>query len=300
MHRVSTPAALLCLMACAAGRGAEDPSSWYEAGSPYEVEEAIEFTQTPYSFTGETELRDVPRPGDFETWFSDEGGLPEAGCQDWLTTNQLPVEITGIVTAYPRYYYKTTGCRPTDDREIDSDEKYYGSYFIQDASGGFFVLGDSKVAHFDFGDKVTLKVRAVKESFDIYMIASHDVVEIDRGPYPVYYEEVDGQLGADDNTLVRRMTGTVGFTGDFGEIQLCLGTVRDGDFVDVNADDDRADAVIQCIADGRGFYAILDSELDRRGVGFDVGEQVTLTGPVFYSFNEYRIVITRLGQVERL
>ena len=292
-------AVLLGLTACSGSRSAEDPTSWYGDMSDYDVEESVEFTTTPYDFTGQTALSDVPRPGQFETWFSDEDGLPEAECQDWSTTSQLPVEITGIATAHPRYYFKTTGCRPTDDRDIDSDEKYYGSFFIQDASGGYFVLGDSKVAHFELGDKVTLKVRAVKEAFDLFMIASYDTVEIDRGPYPVYYEERTEPLGASDNMLVRRMKGTVGFTGDFGEVQLCLGNVSDDDFIDVNADDDRADPLIACIDEGRGFFGIIDSELQRRGVEFEVGDEVTFTGPVLFSFDQYRIVVTRIGQIER-
>lgn len=288
------------LFACAAEREREDASQWYDGGSAYDVEEAIAFTTEPYGWTGETPIASIPRPGDFETWFAADDAPPTDECADWRTVDSLPVEVEGIVTTYPRYYFKTTGCRPESDPAIDSDQKYYGSYFIQDDSGGMFVLGDSKVAHFDMGARVTLSVRATKEAFGLMMISAHDVVEVDRGPTPIYYEERTEPLTAADSYQVRRMTGTVGFTGDFGEVQLCLGEVDDDDFDDINAGDDRADAQIRCINEGRGFYAIIDSELQRRGVELLVGEQVELTGPAFYSFSQYRLVLTRIGQIRWL
>ena len=49
----------------------------------------------------------------------------------------LPFEIEGVVTAHPRYYFKTSGC------DWDSDEKYYGSFFIQDATGAKISIEDS-------------------------------------------------------------------------------------------------------------------------------------------------------------
>lgn len=288
------------LLACAPERGREDPTGWYDEGSDYAVEEPIAFTDQPYDWTGETAVSDIPTPDRFQTWFAPGDAPLDADCADWSERSELPVRVEGIVTMHPRYYFKTTGCRPEGDLSIDSDEKYYGSYFIQDGSGGIFVLGDSKVAHFDMGARVTLDVRSTKESFGLVMVASHDVVEVDRGPAPIYYEERTEPLTAADSYLVRRMTGTVGFTGDFGEVQLCLGDVGADDFDDVNAGDDRADPQIRCIAEGRGFYTIIDSELQRRGLELQVGDQVQVTGPVLFSFDQYRIVVTRIGQLEML
>ena len=164
-----------------------------------------------------------------------------------------------------------------------------------------FVLGDSKVAHFEMGDRVTLEVRAMKESFGLTMVYSQDLVEVERGPFPIAYQEPEGPLGESDAYQVRRMTGTVGYTGDFGEVQLCTGAVEDGDFDDLNADDPRANgARIRCVDEGDGFFMIIDSELQRRGVELSVGERVEVTGPVLFSFDEYRIVVTRLGQLQYL
>jgi len=303
------PTLTVLLAACGSPRTAEDPSSWYSAGEDYDVQETVEFTTTPYDVAGSTAIADIPLPDldSFSTWFAQEDGLPEAGCSGWTTRSDLPVEITGIVTSHPRWYYKASGCRPEDDFSIDSDEKFYGSYFIEDETGGIFVLGDTKVAHFDLGDKVTLRLRATKELFSYHMVYSHDVVSIERGPFPVYYEEREA-LTDDDLSRVRRMTGTVGYNGDFGEIQLCIGDVADDDFDDVYeglTGQDAKGPQIKCVNEGRGFYIALDSELQRRGTEYDIGTELTVTGPIIRGFDEnqvpfdeHRIVVTRLGQVE--
>ena len=293
-----TVLAALLLSACASTRNAEDPSTWYASGDAYDVSEAVLFTDQPYDFSGETAIAELPSPSSFQTIFASDDGLPEGDCTDWGTTSELPTKITGIATMHPRYYYKSSGCRPSDDPTIDSDEKYYGSFFIQDESGGIFVLGDTKVAHFEMGDKVTLDVRAMKESFGLTMIFSQDLVEVERGPFPIAYQDATPPLRSADAGQVRRMTGTIGYTGDFGEIQLCTGTLAEDDLDDVNADDAQAtDVRLRCIDEDHGFYVILDSELQRRGVEPEIGEVLEVTGPVLYSFNEYRIVVTRLGQI---
>ncbi len=40
----------------------------------------------------------------------------------------------------------------------DGDEKFYGAFFIQDRTGGLFVLGDSKVAQSMFIAAAVTKV----------------------------------------------------------------------------------------------------------------------------------------------
>jgi len=312
MRRLAPFVALSALTGCANDRARENPSGWYAEGEPYDVMEPVAFTTTPYEVAGATAIADIPKPelDSFETWFASDDDLPEGRCSDWSTKSTLPVEVTGIVTAHPRYYYKASGCRPVDDRDIDSDEKFYGSYFIEDETGGFFVLGDTKVAHFEMGDQVTIRVRATKELFGYQMVYSHDVVAIERGPFPIYYEERDAPLTDDDLSKVRRMTGTVGFSGDFGEVQLCTGEVGEHDFEDVYADLTGQDAKgpqIRCVNEGRGFYLALDTELQRRGLELAIGTQVIATGPIIRGFDErdvpydeHRMVITRLGQLEIL
>lgn len=271
----SVPVAICAgLVACATPADQEDPSDWFSPGEPYDVLEPVAFTDQNYDFTGPTAIADLPLPGDFETIF-DPADLPAStDCTGWVSSPDLPAEIEGIVTLLPRFYFKTSGCTPTPD--VDSDEKYYGSYFVQDGSGGYFVLGDSKVAHFDMGDRVHLRVRAIKESFDQTMIAVHDVLSVERGPEPIYYVEADGPLGAEHVSRVVRFEGTVATPmSTFGEVY-------------VDADD------------GTRYKFSLDAELNRRGVTADVGERIRVTGPVLYSFSEYTVTVMRVGQLEWL
>jgi hypothetical protein len=256
---------LLALAACVTPRPAEDPSDWYDPGSELDVVEPIAFTDQPYDFTGQTPIADLPLPDAFQTWF-DADDAPSPECRDWGTTDELPAQIEGVATILPRFYTKSDGCG-------GSAEKYYGSFFVQDASGGMFVLGDTKVAHFDAGMKVKLKVRATRESFGQYMIASYDLVSVDYDPVPIYYQEVTTELGPAQVSLVVRAEGVVATEATtFGEIYF------DSD-------------------DGVRYKFTLDQELSKRGVTFPVGTRVQVTGPVLYSFSEYQIVVMRAGQV---
>lgn len=265
------PIAIL-LSGCGAGVQQEDPWAWYDEPGDYDVMEPVAFTDQNYDFTGATAIADLPTPGDFETMFAQSDSPATRDCDGWTTTSELPAEISGIVTLLPRFYFKTGGCVP--DPSIDSDEKYYGSYFVQDRTGGYFVLGDSKVAHFDMGDRVTLRVRAIKEAFDQTMIMVHDVLEVERGPEPIYYTAETDELGPEHVSRVVRVEGVVvNPPSTFGEIYL------DGD-------------------QGQRWKMGLDAELNRRGVSWPVGTRLQVTGPVLYSFSEYTIEVMRIGQVE--
>lgn len=289
--RTTLPFLLLTTAACGEQRLREDWTGWYDAGSDLDVEESIEFTETNYDFTGPTPISAIPTPdaavedddGRTFTWFAGDDP-PAAGCADWEAVDTLPVEIEGIVTLRPRWYIKITGCLPENDGDVDSDEKYYGNYFIQDSSGGSFVLGDSKVARFDMGDRVRLRVRAVKDHFQMPMIAAHDVVEVERGPEPIYYEAVLGRdLGDADVGKVVRIAGMVlEDQGNFGEIYLC-GEAG----LDVNNEP--------------GCHKVsIDQELQRRGITLPVGTRQQVTGPVQYGFGEYQVNLMRVGQLEQL
>ena len=289
----------LLLSACAGVAPAEDWSDWYSEGAPLDVEEPVEFTDVPYDFTGEVPIAELPRPGDFETWFG-EGDVPPGGCTDWSTTSELPAVIEGIVTIHPRYYIKVNGCTP-DDFAVDNEEKYYGSYFVQDASGGFFVLGDSKVAHFDMGDRVRINVRGIKEHFDSVMISAHDVVEVTRGPEPIYYRTVDDRLLGDaDVGEVVRVEGTVATEATtFGEVFLCTGADPD---TSLAPDPSRRDDLIprcahKSVRDPLWYKVQIDVELSRRGLRFDPGARLQVTGPVPLAFSDYPVVVMRVGQV---
>lgn len=267
--------ALLCLAACADVRGEpEDYTSWYSEGVVLDVEEPLTFTDVPYADPagGEAigDFEDALFPvADGDPVFATGDGYAVSGCPSSQSAS-LPFEVEGIVTLHPRFYFKTQGC--------DGDEKYYGSYFIEDATGGFFVLGDSKVAHFDMGDRVRLKVRGIRTTYDVDMVYAHDVVSVERGPEPIYFETLDRALtlGADRAEIgrVKRIVGTVLTEKDtFGEFQV------EGD-------------------NGVIFNVSLDAELNRRGIGFPIGTRLQVTGPMHYSFSSFNIVVMRVGQLE--
>lgn len=273
---------LAALIGCGTPGGQEDPSSWYgEPGDPNEdVTEPVAFTADPYDWAieqgGVAGLDDLFE--DFTRKYAPEDLPPDTQCDGWEQTSQLPTEFWAMVTVHPRYYFKTNGCDSQMD-EGDSEEKYYGSFFIEDSTGGIFVLGDSKVAHFDMGDRVKIKVRGVARRFGLDMVVAHDIVEIERGPFPIHYVEADGlNVGEfEDGKIgdVIRVEGEVIDDPDtFGEFHI------------------RAD-------DGTEYTAALDAELNRRGVGYAIGTRLRATGPVQRAFGD-KLIIMRIGQLEVL
>jgi hypothetical protein len=259
------------LLGCPAPRAAEDPDGWYTPAADVDVAEPIVFTDEPYSFGAtdgigafEDDLFPVAAN---KTLFAEgdayEGG---SGC-DAEETSDLPREIEGVATILPRFYIKVDGC------DGDSSEKYYGSFFIQDASGGMFVLGDSKLAQFEAGNKVKIRARAVRTTFDFDMVYNFDLVDIDRSITPIHYDVPVGPLGSDDHSKVMRVSGVVSTDTDtFGAFQI--------------TSDDGTDYDIQ-----------IDQELARRGTAFAKGARIQVTGPVLYSYGIRGILIMSLGQV---
>jgi hypothetical protein len=267
--------ALLLLLACAQDRGPEDPSGWFSEGSDYSVQEPVAFTDEEYNLDGGIGALaedTLPVDGDDILYAPDEV-LPTGGDCPMRNAEDPSAEawtVTGVVTLHPRFYFKTSGC------SYDSDEKYYGSYFIEDDTGGFFVLGDSKVAHFDVGNTVQLKVRGVRTNFEQDMVYAHDVLSVDRTVRPISYVVPDGELTREHIARVVRVEGTVITEKDtFGEFR-------------VEADD------------GTVHIVSLDVELNRRGVEVPVGSQVRATGPVLLSYDNLSIIIMRVGQLEIL
>lgn len=289
---------LLLLAACELRSDAEDWSAWYDEGVAYDVQEPLSFTTENYG---------LPRAGEGLTTIADlqNATIPEsygtriaaadydahlASC-GWDATPNLPAVIEGVITAHPRMYFKAIGCTPDSDPS-NNDEKYYGSFFIEDDSGGIFVLGDSKVAHFDMGDTVRMTVRGVRRDYGLNMVYVHDVDLIERNAAPIKYVEATRPLSDADLGEVRRVTGTiVSEPTTFGDLILDLDGYGGCTTENESADSDEFDD--DCIV------VSVDMELSGRGVTFTPGERVTLTGPVTYTFRHHRVVITRVGQIER-
>lgn len=277
----------------------EDPSEWWADGEDAWVEEAIDFTPDDYALpaSGTAGIgdfaeqvypvgdwdRDSPRnlwsikyaPG--EGFDADCGGIEDS---------TLPYELEGIITLHPAWYIKSYGCAPDPDQTFppDSEEKYYSSYFIEDRTGGLFVLFDSRVAPFTVGDKVRLKVRAVRSNHwddggeyigSQDMIYAHDIVSIERGAAAVHYTEVDGALGIEHVNRVVRIHGTV-----------------------VEIDESFNNVTVQTASGAEVVYS-LGLDLGRRPSSHaKLGDVVTATGPVLLSYDIFTISIAQVGQLD--
>ena len=266
---------LFLLMGCGFERGPEDPSAWFSEGADYAVQEPVEFTSDAYGLDGgigALSAAVLPIDGDDIVYAPDEE-LPAGSDCPMARASDPSVEewtVTGVVTVHPRFYFKTSGC------SYDSDEKYYGSYFIEDDTGGFFVLGDSKVAHFDVGNTVEMKVRGVRTNFDQDMVYAHDIVSVDRRVRAISYTEPEGPITREHIARTVRVEGTVTSEKDtFGEFRI-----------------ETDDGVTHTVS--------LDVELNRRGVEVEVGSRVRATGPVLLSYGSLTIIIMRVGQLEIL
>jgi hypothetical protein len=281
---VSPPrlALALVLAGCGAPRGLEDPSDWYDTGARAEVTEAVAFTTDAYGLPagGDASIGDALAPAfdfpkGFGTHVAPNDGPATCG---WETSDSLPVTLTGVSATLPRYYFKADGCG-------GAPQKYYSSYWLEDDSGGVFVLGDGGVAWWDAGDTVTLRVRAATRSFGLNYVLASDVVAVDRTHRAVRYAPTSGPLGDADISAVRRVTGTVVERADtFGQIPI-----RPDDATDV----------CETHTDPGCVPITLDTEITRRGVKLEVGEHLSATGPVMFSYATYTIVVMRLGQLVR-
>jgi hypothetical protein len=132
------------------------------------------------------------------------GGGPEI-------VSELPLEIEAVVTVYPRQYMKVAVC--------GQDERHYGSFTIEDDTGGIVVLRDSRVTPWSYGDRIKLNVRALMLTFgrdlDTRAILLSDIVkaaqlvEPDSIAKPILFERQTGMFTADDASRTKRIDGYV-------------------------------------------------------------------------------------------
>ncbi len=288
----------LAAAACGPRSEGEDPGTWWDPPAGLEVTEPLVFTEDPYDFPTDADqgigaLRedaiDSSRDNDGPRIASEDWSEALEGCQFWEEADDLPRVVEGIVTSYPRVYRKIEGC--------GGDERYYGSYHLQDGTGAIFVLRDSKVAAFDIGAKVKLEVRGVRRRYGVDMIYVARQLEVDTGPYPVSFETRSRPLTEADQSRVVRVRGTVvteptTFGEQLIQIEGWEGTCAPDD------ENTRAECLV----------VQMDQELGRRGVALPVGSYVQLTAPVVSAtyfapagiFPFYGLYLTRVGQIDRL
>lgn len=310
-------AAACALLAGCADADTSDDGDYYHEPEEESVEEPLDFTDDEDAYDGIggemsiAELQDLYED-DETVWYGLAPGDPypqgdehvlDEDCDPGPFENiaaevdELPETIEGVATLHPRYLQNVPVC--------GQEQRYYGSYFLQDDSGGILVLKNSRIADFTFGNRVRLRVRGIVKHFETPAVLVHDeqeVVEPDT-THDLYYEDADGELGDDDAGEVRRVRGEV---------------------VQAPTNDNFNEMILES-PDGDEHFVSIDRELGRRGVEFDAresnpedqdgvdrhpgeedeqdddqGECVQVTGPVQNAYDTYQVIVYRLGQIERL
>lgn len=274
----------ILLGGCVETQSGADPGEFYDPGSRVEVSEPIAFTDVPYDFTGPTPIATLLGlfPTNDFVWYglaSDSPYSHSGNCDPSRTQptvpkllTELPATIEGVVTLHPRYFQKITVC--------GSDERYYGSYILQDSSGGILVLKDSRIADFDYGDRVRLRVRGIVKYFETRAVLVYDEEEVltdFRSPEPIYYEEVTSNFVASHSGKVVRVRGRV------------IGEPDNQNFNEMKLE--------SLDTPGVEWIVSIDKELGNRGVSPKLGESIEVTGPVLDSYG-LRIFVASLGQLE--
>ncbi|RME51613.1 MAG: hypothetical protein D6795_08055 [Deltaproteobacteria bacterium] len=255
---------------------------WPVSPDTNEVEDPIAFTTEPYGFPAEGEAGLSFLAGKYpisreNAWvlLSRDETFPVEDCDPNRSGNQrpqpdpdLPFTVEGIVTLHPRYFLKVRVC--------NEDERYYGSFFIEDDSGGMVVLQDSRIAELDFGDRVRIRARALLDYFDVHAILIPEIVEVIEHGVPIHYEEKTNPFNQTDWNRVRRIRGEV---------------------VQASTDHNFNEAAV---SDGQNTWLVsIDRELANRNVSLEVGDRVEVTGPVLSSFGQ-KIVVLSVGQIRYL
>jgi len=265
------------------------------------------------------------RFGDPRTFVSRAGAVPCNTGDVQVLANDLPAVIEGVVTLHPRRYLKIPVC--------DQDEKHYGSFTIEDDTGGIVVLRDSRIAPFRPGDRVRLVVDALtmtylQPSTRAILTASVERLEpsADTADRVVYFDRTTVPFGLGDITKVRRVEGYAVQAPDnknFGSLIIsdrfiaaptgaeknricelnCLGQCDCGQAA-------CEEAICPSYCEGADtefdpaklpicWQVGLDVELTRRGFAVDYGAHLSVTGPVVDNY-DVQIWVQELGQVEVL
>lgn len=257
-----------------------------DSGTEVLTQEPLSFTTQNYDFTGPASIQSVLDliPTDDFVWhgFAPGSEYPVQGDCDFdrandqvtSTVEDLPKTIEGIVTLHPRFFQKRTIC--------NQDERFYGTYFLQDSSGGVVVLKDSRVSDFTYGDRVRIRVKGlVHNAFGtdvppFQAVLAHDSQQIVSRANDIFYEEITRGFEISDIGKVRRIKGVIKSAptnSNFNEMEI----------VDPNDPT-------------KTWLVSLDRELGQRSPELCEGDPVTLTGPVMDNFG-LRVIIASRGQI---
>jgi hypothetical protein len=269
------------------------------------VVEPYETTEQNYDFTGPTSIGDLKDLFEFPTistangplvvpWFGlspgDPRPNPDAACgtfdNEVAEVTELPVTIEGVVTLHPRFFKKVNFC--------GSDERYYGAYFIQDSTGGLLVLKDTRIADFDAGDRISLRVRGISQQFGSRDIMIWDEEQVISQDNAIYADPVDDIPTVDDVGNVVKVRGIVvepPTNSNFNNV--CL--MPEGS-TDTSVCDPRCLSSDQCFG---YILAAFDREIGQRNPDpIEAGDLVELRGPVNDGFDGPTILIAEEGQYD--
>lgn len=278
------------------GLSSEELTDRYGTAETTPVVEPYELTDTNYDFTGETSIADVAGLIEFQeqVWYGvspiDERPNPEQACGTFDNPvdelSELPTTIEGIVTLHPRYFEKIGFC--------GSDERYYGSYFIQDSTGGIQILKDSRVADFDAGDRVSIRVRGVMQEFGAGFVMIWDDETVVSRDNAIYAEEVGPTLLPEHIGKVVRIQGRVAdppTSANFNAVCLVPPDAEDNSACDPN-----------CVSSEQcsGYIlAAFDREIGQRNPDpIEIGDVIEMRGPVISGFDDLTVLIAEEGQYD--
>ncbi|MCB9554336.1 MAG: hypothetical protein H6705_21100 [Myxococcales bacterium] len=192
-----------------------------DPGEQVPVEEPVEYErrtdQNGYGLprAGEPGIADVIAlmpsesiaAGDADIWAAD-GDAPPCPDPDRVEIlADLPITIEAVVTLHPRQYLKVPTC--------DQDERNYGSFVVEDDTGGIVVLRNSRVTEYTVGDRVRLTVRALMFTFrdpTTRVVLAADIERAERPDdqrRPVLYEDLTERYSLADVSETRRIEGVV-------------------------------------------------------------------------------------------
>jgi len=285
------------------------------------VEEKVAFTGDRYDFTGPASIRSLLNliPERDFVWYGTGPNDPppfEATGQNGFTCGtrntvvtvpQLPVVIEGIVTLQPRYFQKTSYC--------DSDERFYGSYFLEDSTGGILILKESRIEDFYMGDRVRLRVRGLMKYFDTVAVLVADEEEIVSTGNPIYYRNISREFTVADANLVHRVTKKIaGVATNQNFNEMCLVDVDNPDLDSCSKpcafNSDCASGTCNfpsqnaiagtCQTDEGQWLVSLDREIGQRQPRIlRRGGVIQVTGPIVNSFG-LKMLISRAGQIREV
>jgi hypothetical protein len=246
-----------------------------------------------------------------------------------VTVDELPVTIEAVVTLLPRQYMKLPIC--------GQDERHYGTFTIEDDTGGLIVLRDSRVAAYGHGDHVKITISGITLTYgrdlDTRAVLIADITATGESS-PVLFETAHDGFTAEDVGQVKRVSGTVfqvPTNDNFSQMVLSRGPVEAGTAIE-ELSGDALSCALACEGRCGEVCAIpalcgaacassckdaspgetlsadelpvcwivgLGSELGRRGLSYPLGAKLQVTGPVVHNFDR-QIWVLDPGQVETL